>query len=127
MGREWHLAHCIASDLRMSKGIAVKMQKKFGLRGKIRASRADLKHPTCVHTGRVFNLITKKKSPGKPTPSSLRASVEMMRDQAVADGVEMIAMPRIGCGRDRLKWPRVREDIKEIFAETDIEIMVCRK
>jgi hypothetical protein len=31
----YHLAHCIASDLGMGAGIAVGLQKAFGLRGKI--------------------------------------------------------------------------------------------
>ena len=35
VGNEYYLAHCIASDLGMRAGIAVQIQKKFGVRGKI--------------------------------------------------------------------------------------------
>ena len=33
-------------------------------------------------------------------------------------------MPRIGCGLDRLRWKKVREIIKSIFQDTDLEIEV---
>ena len=36
-----------------------------------------------------------------------------------------IAMPRIGCGLDRLEWGNVRRMIKCLFADTDVEILVC--
>lgn len=38
-----------------------------------------------------------------------------------------IGMPLIGCGLDRLKWDKVSEIIKDVFADTDIEIVVCRR
>ena len=42
-------------------------------------------------------------------------------------GIDRIAMPRIGCGLDRLKWPLVRALIKDVFRDEDIEILVCYK
>ena len=121
----YHLAHCIASDLGMSAGIAVGMQKEFGLRGKILKSGESLKHPTCILTGRVFNLITKARSGGKPTYPSLGAALDRMRDIVVRENVPRIAMPKIGCGLDRLQWPLVREMIRDRFGDLDIEILVC--
>lgn len=120
------VAHCIASDLRMGAGIAVEMQKKFGLRGKLRATGFSLKAPTCVFIGGVFNLITKRKSSSKPTYESMRVALCCMRKCAESAGVSTIAMPRIGCGLDRLSWPKVRELIKDVFKGNDIRIIVCR-
>lgn len=37
------------------------------------------------------------------------------------------AMPRIGCGLDRLQWDKVKTIIEEVFADTDVEILVCVK
>lgn len=121
----YHLAHCIASDLGMGAGIAVPMQKTFGLRGKIHNTGLPLHHPTTILTGRVFNLITKAKSSGKPTLNSLHMSIIKMRDIAVLEGIKQIAMPKIGCGLDHLSWPQVREILKTEFANTDIELYVC--
>jgi len=125
VGGGYHFAHCIASDLRMGAGIAVPMQKKFGLRGKIKASGQSLHSPACVLTGTVFNLITKRVSRGKPTYDSLRVALEKMQALVEEHDVKKVAMPKIGCGLDRLQWPRVREIIGEVFADTDVEILVC--
>lgn len=36
-----------------------------------------------------------------------------------------IAMPKIGCGLDKLEWSKVKAIIEEVFAGTDIEILIC--
>ena len=125
VGDDYYLAHCVASDMRLGAGIAVKFQKKFGLRGKIRASGESTEAPTCILTGRVFNLITKARSSGKPTYRSLGAALKVMRDKVAEKGVTKITMPKIGCGLDRLQWPKVREMLKETFENMDVEILVC--
>ena len=38
--------------------------------------------------------------------------------------IKKLAMPKIGCGLDRLQWSKVRENIKEAFKDIDIEIVV---
>jgi len=123
--KSYYLAHCCASDLRLGAGIAVPMQKKFNLRGKINNSGESLEHPTCVLTGRVFNLITKKRSSGKPTEQSLEFAIIAMKDIAEKEGITKIAMPKIGCGLDQLSWPRVRRILNDVFQDTPIEILVC--
>lgn len=126
VSKEWYLAHCIASDLKMSAGIAVQFQKKFNLRGKILKTGKELKHPTCILTGRVFNLITKERSQGKPTIESLAHTIRWMVSIAILDKkITKIAMPKIGCGLDRLRWPTVRDIIQNQFKNTNIEIMIC--
>lgn len=125
MNKEYHLAHCIASDLKMTAGIAVQFQKKFNVRGKILKTKEQLSHPTCILTGRVFNLITKKKSGGKPTLQSLKKSIQKMRDIATEKKIKKIAMPKIGCGLDKLNWIEVRSILKETFTNTNIELVVC--
>ena len=121
----YFLAHCIASDLRMGAGIAVPMNAKFGLRAKLRASGQSLDHPTCILTGRVFNLITKRVSQGKPTLKSLENALWKMKVIVKAEGVTKIAMPKIGCGLDRLHWPEVRAVLENVFGNMDVEILVC--
>jgi hypothetical protein len=36
-------------------------------------------------------------------------------------------MPVIGCGLDRLNWADVSEQIKSVFTDTDVEILVCKR
>ena len=125
--KTWHLAHCIASDLKMSAGIAVQFQKKFNLRGKIQKSGKKKKHPTCILTGRVFNLITKKKSSSKPTIYSVEKAIDQMAYIALKNGITKIAMPKIACGLDGLSWVLVRKIIGCAFMDTNIHIIVCKK
>jgi len=122
---DYHLAHCIATDMRMGAGIALPMQKKFRLRAKIRNSNESILSPTCILTGRVFNLITKRRSSGKPTYQSLQASLVKMREIIEQKGVTKLAMPKIGCGLDRLNWAVVRQMLEDIFYGLEIEILVC--
>ncbi|WP_374017833.1 hypothetical protein ABU162_27665 [Paenibacillus thiaminolyticus] len=48
-----------------------------------------------------------------------------MRVVCLEEGITALAMPQIGYGLDKLQWGKVREIIKEVFADTDIEIVVC--
>lgn len=121
-----YFAHCIASDLRMGAGIAVEFQKKFGLRGKILDANENTDSPTCILTGRVFNLITKRKSSGKPTPLSIRLAVRSMASIIAEQCLMKVAMPRIGCGLDRQSWAVVREILVEELDGIPVVIEVYR-
>lgn len=126
--QSYYLAHCISSDAKMGAGIAVDFKKKFKL-GHMTDTAKTTPYPvgSCVLVGRVLNLITKKVYYGKPTYDSFALTVNGMKEVALQNGIKKIAMPQIGAGLDRLSWGKNREIIKEIFENTDIEILVCRK
>ena len=44
----------------------------------------------------------------------------------IENGDKYLAIPLIGAGLDRLSWDESRETIKRVFADTDIEILVCK-
>jgi len=121
--KKYYLAHCISEDCAMGAGIAVEFQNKFKLRNKL--LQCDPEYPMCIQIGRVYNLITKAKYWNKPTYSSLEGAVLMMRELALDKEIKFIAMPKIGCGLDRLQWGKTREIIQEVFKDTDIEILIC--
>lgn len=133
VGDEYYLAHCISADFKMGKGIAVEFNARFDMKYKLQK-----RHPGyfenfcrlqrtygCIVEGRVFNLITKQRYFFKPTYESMRGAIEDMKLIACHNGINKIAMPLIGCGLDKLKWSEVSKIIKEVFADTDIEILVC--
>lgn len=123
INEKYYLAHCISSDCKMGAGIAVEFQKRFNLRNAL--SKYNTNYPICIQIGKVFNLITKDKYWHKPTYVSLTSTLFDMKNLAVDNNVKFIAMPKIGCGLDRLAWGKVREIIQDIFKDTDIEIIVC--
>lgn len=51
---------------------------------------------------------------------------EMIVNKPTGVEIKYLAIPRIASGLDRLQWAKVREIIKEVFDDMDIEILVCR-
>ena len=41
--------------------------------------------------------------------------------------IKLLAMPKIGCGLDRLQWDKVKFMIEETFVDLDVEIIICIK
>lgn len=126
---EYALCHCISSDFALGAGIA----KKFAAMGvKKRLCEVYSKlwqgRGYClfveVNGVIVANLVTKERYFHKPTLDTLRQSLEELREQAAERNLKKLAMPKIGCGLDKLKWEDVSAVIKEIFGGTDIEILV---
>ena len=59
--KSYYLAHCIASDFIMGAGIAVRFQKEFSLRNKLRESKLDTKPGWIMCSNREsFQLDNKK-------------------------------------------------------------------
>ena len=116
-----YYAHCISFDCKMGAGIAVPIAKKFHIRDGLKRDKFGC--PDCVKTGKVYNLITKKKYYGKPTYETLRHSL-MRMEQQIQNKVS-IGMPKIGCGLDRLQWCEVRNIIHDVFKNRNITIIVC--
>lgn len=127
--KDYFFCHCISADFALGAGIA----KKFAELG-VRESLINLYAPyewneegKCLFTSATewgeFNLVTKEKFWHKPTLLTLRQSLDSLKEHRI-DG-DKIAMPKIGCGLDRLKWTEVEKIIKDVFTDTDVEILVC--
>lgn len=119
---DYKLAHCIAADAGMGRGIAVDFTHKFPQIKQLR--KMELEVGKVYYIDPVFNLVTKRRSPGKPSYESMCHTLKHFREIALVAGVNKIAMPRIGCGLDRLSWPAVREMLKEVFQDVNITINV---
>ena len=127
---DYYLAHCISADFGMGKGIAVEFNKHFDMK-----TILQTKYPyylstwsggDCILEGKVFNLVTKKQYFDKPTLVTMKDSLVRMKELSKTNGVSKIAMPTIGSGLDKLKWSYVSGEIKDVFKDTDIEILVCK-
>lgn len=126
------IAHCISADFALGAGVAKQIDDAYNMRemlnlmwGKISGMRDRWSTPACLPVANVFNLVTKERYFHKPTYEDLDAALREMKNYAVEMGVKRIAMPRIGCGLDRLNWDEVMKMLHEMFIDTDIEIMVC--
>ena len=132
---DYYLAHCISADFAMGKGIVVEFNRRFDMKNKLRAHYPDYldqwqkekKSSGCVLAGRVFNLITKERYFQKPTYETMRGALECMKALCAQKDIRRVAMPVIGCGLDRLEWEKVSAVIRDVFAGTDVEILVCKQ
>lgn len=121
------LVHCISADFKLGKGIALEMQHHFKTRDAIQSKAKPFSIPigNCVYTEPVLSMITKGYAQSKPTYENMYEALYHLRIATEKLEINSIAMPLIGCGLDGLKWPIVRAMIKDIFEDTDIDILVC--
>ena len=130
---KYTLVHCISSDCAMGAGIAKTFDNKMPemknqLKRTIRENNLHGYFAILYRGDRnVINLITKERYWHKPSYSSLKTSLLNAKKIAIRNDIKYLAMPVIGCGLDRLQWSKVSVMIKEIFADTDIEIVVYHR
>lgn len=132
----YYIAHCISADFALGAGITKEIDRRFNIREELKKENSDFYEEwmrysnlhcimSCIVIGRVINLVTKGRYYEKPTYNSLCDALVLMRIKCRRSKIKKIAMPLIGCGLDRLQWDMVSAMIKEIFADEDIEILVC--
>lgn len=129
--------HCISADIAMGKGIALQF-RSMGVKQYILDHHLQRPYTNnwmaetdgyCIATNindrMIYNLVTKNRYYQKPTLSTLENALQDMKNQMLRDGINQLAMPRIGCGLDKLKWINVAKILQDIFGDTEIEIIVC--
>lgn len=127
----YYIAHSISADMNLGAGIAREIDSRYNMEKRLlnfkefAEIQAEDLVGVCIPIANVFNLITKSEAFTKPTYGEILEALRSMRKSAEDNYVECIAMPRIGCGKDRLNWAVVKELIQEVFEDSDIEILVC--
>lgn len=135
---DYYLAHCISADFKLGAGIAVQFDKKYDCRNRLFKLFSESRVPywdklqdrfkgMCVFTNPVYNLITKRNYWDKPTLITIKNALSWMKEDCEIRCIKKVAMPMIGCGLDKLKWDDVSKIIKDVFKDTDIEILVCKQ
>lgn len=133
---KYTFTHCISLDSAMARGIAVEFVKKYPrmremLQGTIR--KQHINYPTAIAycdnedttKVNVINLITKANYWHKPTYETLEQALIKAKSLCIQHDIKYLAMPKIGCGLDRLEWHRVEQMIVNIFRDLNIEIVIC--
>lgn len=128
---QYWLVHCISADFAMGAGIAKRFTEE-GAKLVLKAVHSDYKWRgvgdclpivgCCGHRG-VFNLVTKERYYYKPTYNTLTQALQniiiALDDPfvlpVVGEGKIKLAMPKIGCGLDRLEWSKVEKIIEDTF------------
>ena len=145
---DYSLAHCVAEDMNMGSGIAVQFRYENKTQkylqqyintifeiSRHKFKRVDdllnqyqSKGGLAILTDKdryIYYLVTKTYSTGKPTYATLFSSLKCLKKHVVEKRVQKIAMPRIGCGLDRLDWPNVKFMVEFVFRDVNVQIVVC--
>jgi hypothetical protein len=127
MPQGYYLAHCISADFALGAGIAKAFDSVYNMRFKLFRQYPDYEYQggDALLIDNTFNLVTKQKCWHKPTYDSLREALEMMKEQLDFLGATKLAIPMLGCGLDKLQWAQVEDIIKDVFSDTDVDIVVC--
>ena len=120
---DFYLAHCISADYKLGAGIAVQFDKRYNMRSKLNRI-GYVGYPQVLLIDDVFNLITKEKYYHKPAHLTMCVVLMDMCRICKEKEINKIAMPKIGCGLDRLQWGKVSQMIKDVFKDMDIEIRI---
>lgn len=131
----YHLAHCITGDCSLGVGLAKHFDNVYNMRRKLLHNFGweDVEDEDnlsgfvgeALLIDNVFNLVLKKDITKKPKYKKLRRCLLDMAEQMENLMITKLAIPKLACGHEGLEWERVREIIEEVFADTDVEILVC--
>uniref|UniRef100_A0A8C4Q011 Macro domain-containing protein n=1 Tax=Eptatretus burgeri TaxID=7764 RepID=A0A8C4Q011_EPTBU len=72
----------------------------------------------------VYDLITKESADLRSMCTSLKESLEAMKNHCIAHGLTKVSIPKNGCGLENLNWETVLKILEEVFQETDTNISV---
>lgn len=129
---EFLFVHCISLDFALGKGIAKQIDIRYNMKQKLYEIKKqnpnyfnNFQYGFCVVKDNIANLITKEKYWGKPTMKTMEESLISLKKYVISKNIKKIAMPKIGCGLDRLDWNNVENLIKELFFDLDVHIIIC--
>ncbi|KAJ8946612.1 hypothetical protein NQ318_007215 [Aromia moschata] len=116
------LAHCVAADLRMSRGLHLPSRRRLdswrSYADKDQSGRAGEREVR-------FHLMTKQLSHHKPTYQTVWDTLVELRDVLLSQNISSLAIPKIASGLDGLDWRVIRSMLEVLFRFTGIEILVC--
>lgn len=122
------MVHCVGEDLAMKRGIAASFKKRYGRVDELKEqniSVGDIAVLNGARSGPICYLVTKKRSmKDKPTLRSMFQCLVKLKMYCVKHEINEIAMPKIGCGLDKLRWKQVSKIINSVFGDSLIKIKV---
>jgi hypothetical protein len=121
----YYLAHCISGDFALGAGIAKRFDEVYNMRFKLFRDFDEGCVGEATLVDNVFNLVVKEKKYDNVLYVNLESALIDMRDTMEYLNIDKLAMPKICCGREGLDWDLVKKLIKEVFENTNVNILIC--
>ncbi len=119
------LGHCINKDCALGAGIALEFRNRYGVEELVEQQKGVGECAYVEKKGRrILHLITKEKASDRPTYDNLEQSLRNTRRICLEQNITTLAIPKIGCGLDRLEWSKVETLVNKIFGESTIRVKV---
>lgn len=120
------VAQAINADLTFSpNGLTGVMDKYFNIGNQLLDYiNVEWESGDVIPTGSVYNLLTKKNKDDVVTYENLKTCLENLKDICYRDNTKYLAIPKIGCGRDKLDFEKVLYLIYDVFGDTDIQVCI---
>jgi predicted aspartyl protease len=120
------IVHCVAQDMRMTKGFAASVTDRYGGRAYLLSQKTQLGGmATQVVRGRpIFYLVTKRASSDKPRLGTIVQALRQLKKFCKYYDIQEISMPRIASGLDGIKWSAIKKEVANIFRDTEIAVTV---
>ena len=123
------IGHCSSADAKMSKTfVDLLSQRNLGLRDACIRPKLftgqTLPYWDQTDNRYIYNLVTKTKCFEKPNLPILSLTLEVMKPHARLYGISTISIPKKGCGLDMMNWQQVVKLLRNIFAYSNIRIVV---
>ena len=121
------IGHCVSSDFAMKKGIAHQIHKQHPAvqhrTDKVPPGHVFFYYDT-LNTRFIYNLITKYQFFEKPTYYELNRCLRSLAILTQKHNLDKIALPRLGCGLDKLNWFTVTHLIWDNFRNLPITVYI---
>ncbi|XP_064540604.1 uncharacterized protein Targ2 [Drosophila montana] len=119
------LVHSVSADFAMCAGINLQFRCKFGQVDELKRQQRHTGNVAVLEQGGrfIYNLVTKERAHEKCTYTALYYALLAMRDHMREHSVTKLAIPRLGCGIDRLDWLRVRSLLELVFVSDSVDII----
>ena len=135
LDQKMDIAINVSEDLFMNKGIALQTKNIFGPEIMHDLKKQKLKigdTGVIIRNGfHVFIVVTKKRFYHKPNKSSFHefkqnfiSGIQSLKTQCENYNITHLAIPRMGCGEDRLEWKFVGQQIYNTFKCSKTKITV---
>lgn len=123
----YFLAHGISGDFEDKTKIWSLFNQYYNLKEKlVKVCMYDFPDVgDVVKIDNVFNLVIKELAHDKLNIDDLKKSLEDLKICLMYTDVKYLAIPKIGCGNNKLDWDVVKPMIIDVLKDVDMELLIC--
>jgi len=121
-----NFAHCVSQDLQMNNGTALLFRRNFRNVAMLKSQHPRIHEVIYMRQGEIYilHMITKNKYWQKASLEDMFLTIQNLGSICVELNIEKLAIPRIGTENDQLDWSMIRNMIRFVFKDFNIEVHI---